>query len=60
MILLAYNPGLGGLKRSRMLERRRAPGRGGCVLAANRVGGVSSAHLTERREKGRALFLTPA
>lgn len=66
MVSLAYNLGVGGFSRTLVLERLNAGDREG---AANgflthdraRVDGVLQpiAHLTERRRKERALFLTP-
>ena len=62
MVSLAYNMGSGGFSRSTVLE---ALNEGDYEQAAdnfrnhNRGGGEVIAHLTERREKERALFLTP-
>lgn len=63
MVSLAYNMGSGGFSRSTVLE---ALNEGDYEQAAdnfrnhNRGGGEVIPHLTERREKERALFLTPA
>ena len=62
MVSLAYNMGSGGFSRSTVLE---ALNEGDYEQAAdnfrnhNRGGGEVIPHLTERREKERALFLTP-
>lgn len=61
MVSLAYNLGGGAFARSRVVERLNAGDRGGAAdgfLFHNRAGGVPNEHLTERREKERALFLT--
>lgn len=63
MVSLAYNMGSGGFSRSSVLE---AINQGDYQTAAdnfrnhNKGGGKVIAHLTERREKERTLFLTPA
>ncbi|WP_428409906.1 lysozyme [Hyphococcus sp.] len=63
LVSLAYNMGSGGFSRSTVLA---ALNQGDYAQAAdnfrnhNRGGGQVIAHLTERREKERALFLTPA
>ncbi|GJL92522.1 lysozyme [Hyphococcus sp.] len=63
MVSLAYNMGSGGFSRSTVLD---AVNKGNYKKAAdnfrnhNKGGGKVIPHLTERREKERALFLTPA
>lgn len=63
MVSLAYNLGEGGFGRSAVLE---ALNKGDYSDAAdafrkhNKAGGKPNEHLTARREKERALFLTPA
>jgi lysozyme len=63
MVSLAYNMGPGGFSRSTVLE---AVNKGNYKKAAdnfrnhNKGGGKVIPHLTERREKERTLFLTPA
>ncbi|MGE0410133.1 MAG: lysozyme [Amphiplicatus sp.] len=63
MVSLCYNLGVGGFERSRVLARINDGDREGAAdafLTHNRAGGQVVEHLTERREKERALFLTPA
>jgi lysozyme len=62
MVSLAYNLGVGGFSRSPVLERFNAGDKQGAAdafLTHNRGGGQVLEHLTQRREKERALFLTP-
>lgn len=62
MVSLAYNLGVGGFGRSSVLERINAGDRKGAAdafLRHNKGGGKVIEHLTHRREKERALFLTP-
>lgn len=63
MVSLAYNLGSGGFSRSTVLERINKGDYAGAAdsfLNHNRAGGKVNEHLTHRREKERALFLTPA
>ncbi len=67
MVSLAYNLGLGGFRRTAVFERINEGDRPGAADGflqhdRARINGVLTplAHLTERREKERALFLTPA
>lgn len=63
MVSLAYNMGSGGFSRSTVLAAINEGDYSGAADAFrnhNRGGGQVIAHLTERREKERALFLTPA
>lgn len=63
MVSLCYNLGEGNFSRSDVVERLNAGDRKGAAdafLNHNRAGGVPNDHLTARREKERALFLTPA
>ena len=63
MVSLAYNLGSGGFSRSTVLERINKgdyAGAADAFLNHNRAGGVPNEHLTQRREKERTLFLTPA
>ncbi|MEO1136682.1 MAG: lysozyme [Pseudomonadota bacterium] len=63
MVSLAYNMGAGGFSRSSVLSEINAGDYQGAANAFrnhNRAGGRENEHLTERREKERTLFLTPA
>jgi len=63
MVSLAYNLGVGGFGRSTVLEALNAgdyDGAADAFLNHNTAGGKVIEHLTHRREKERALFLTPA
>jgi lysozyme len=63
MVSLAYNLGSGGFSRSTVLAEINDGDYQGAADAFrnhNRAGGVVNEHLSERREKERALFLTPA
>lgn len=62
MVSLAYNLGVGGFRNSTVLERINEGNYRGAAdgfLNHNKAGGVPNDHLTERREKERALFLKP-
>lgn len=62
MVSLAYNLGVGGFGRSDVLERINKGDRKGAAdafLRYNKASGKTLDHLTARREKERALFLTP-
>ena len=61
MVSLAYNLGSGGFSRSVVLSRLNDGDYAGAAdgfLQHNRAGGQIDAHLTERRQKERALFLS--
>lgn len=61
MVSLAYNLGIGNFGRSSVLEKINAGDRKGAAdafLRHNKAGGVVNEHLTQRREKERALFLS--
>ncbi len=63
MVSLAYNMGAGGFSRTSVLSRINKgdyPGAADAFLNHNKGGGRVIEHLTHRREKERALFLTPA
>lgn len=63
MVSLAYNLGSGGFSRSSVLEalnKGKYKAAADAFMNHNKAGGVVNAHLTERREKERALFLAPA
>ena len=63
MVSLAYNLGAGGFSRTTVLERINQLDYSGAAdgfLNHNKAGGKVLDHLTHRREKERALFLTPA
>jgi lysozyme len=63
MVSLAYNLGSGGFAGSTVLEQINQGDYQGAADAFrnyNRAGGQVNEHLTERREKERTLFLTPA
>ena len=62
MVSLAYNLGVGGFGKSTVLEALNAndyDGAADAFLNHNKAGGKVNEHLTQRREKERALFLTP-
>jgi len=61
MVSLAYNLGGGNFAKSAVVSELNAGDRKGAAdafLNHNRAGGVVNEHLTERREKERALFLS--
>ncbi len=61
MVSLAYNLGGGNFAKSAVVSRLNAGDRQGAAdafLNHNRAGGVVNDHLTERRQKERALFLS--
>ncbi len=63
MVSLAYNMGAGGFSRTIVLERINQGNYKGAAdgfLRHNKAGGKAIEHLTHRRGKERALFLTPA
>ena len=63
MVSLAYNLGLGNFSKSPVLAKFNEGDRQGAAdafLGHNKAGGKVIEHLTHRREKERALFLTPA
>ncbi len=63
MVSLAYNLGVGGFRKTTVLEqinRGDYAGAADAFLNHNKAGGKVNEHLTHRREKERALFLTPA
>ncbi len=63
MVSFAYNLGAGNFKKSTVVERINKGDYAGAAdgfLNHNTAGGKVVDHLTERRQKERALFLTPA